>query len=91
MDVKEILLEMRKYRMGLIQTAEQLRFSYQAIIEGTKPNANTDGKGVSQNNNNILLFLTSPTFLKTDFRKSLVFTFLLQFLFLQILCIHKKS
>ncbi|XP_019879086.1 tyrosine-protein phosphatase non-receptor type 61F isoform X2 [Aethina tumida] len=42
-DVKEILLEMRKYRMGLIQTPEQLRFSYQAIIEGAKqlldPNA----------------------------------------------------
>lgn len=35
-DVKEILLEMRKYRMGLIQTPEQLRFSYQAIIEGAK-------------------------------------------------------
>ncbi|CAH1099129.1 unnamed protein product [Psylliodes chrysocephalus] len=50
-DVKEILLEMRKYRMGLIQTAEQLRFSYQAIIEGTKPNANTDGKGENHINN----------------------------------------
>lgn len=33
-DVKEILLEMRRYRMGLIQTPDQLRFSYQAIIEG---------------------------------------------------------
>jgi hypothetical protein len=27
---------MRSYRMGLIQTPEQLRFSYQAIIEGAK-------------------------------------------------------
>ncbi|XP_028144768.1 tyrosine-protein phosphatase non-receptor type 61F isoform X1 [Diabrotica virgifera virgifera] len=46
-DLKEILLEMRKYRMGLIQTAEQLRFSYQAIIEGTKQilNQNSDGGG----------------------------------------------
>jgi tyrosine-protein phosphatase non-receptor type 1 len=35
-DVKEILYEMRSYRMGLIQTPEQLRFSYQAIIEGAK-------------------------------------------------------
>lgn len=35
-DVKEILLEMRQYRMGLIQTAEQLKFSYRAIIEGAK-------------------------------------------------------
>ncbi|XP_014661897.1 PREDICTED: tyrosine-protein phosphatase non-receptor type 1-like [Priapulus caudatus] len=35
-DVKEILLDMRKYRMGLIQTPDQLRFSYLAIIEGGK-------------------------------------------------------
>ncbi|XP_025836006.1 tyrosine-protein phosphatase non-receptor type 2 isoform X2 [Agrilus planipennis] len=35
-DVKEVLLEMRRYRMGLIQTPEQLKFSYQAIIEGIK-------------------------------------------------------
>jgi len=27
---------MRRYRMGLIQTAEQLRFSYQSIIEGAQ-------------------------------------------------------
>ncbi|CAG9856113.1 unnamed protein product [Phyllotreta striolata] len=50
-DVKEILLEMRKYRMGLIQTAEQLRFSYQAIIEGTKSGGNIDGKGENHINN----------------------------------------
>lgn len=35
-DVKDVLMEMRNYRMGLIQTYEQLRFSYEAIIEGTK-------------------------------------------------------
>ncbi|XP_069739763.1 tyrosine-protein phosphatase non-receptor type 1-like isoform X2 [Narcine bancroftii] len=35
-DVKQVLLEMRKYRMGLIQTADQMRFSYMAIIEGAK-------------------------------------------------------
>ncbi|NXS24121.1 PTN1 phosphatase, partial [Mystacornis crossleyi] len=35
-DVKQVLLEMRKYRMGLIQTADQLRFSYLAVIEGAK-------------------------------------------------------
>ena len=34
--IKDILLEMRQYRMGLIQTAEQLRFSYIAIVEGAK-------------------------------------------------------
>lgn len=45
-NVEEILLEMRKYRTGLIQTHEQLRFSYQAIIEGAKqllnPNSDDD-------------------------------------------------
>ncbi|XP_020294852.1 tyrosine-protein phosphatase non-receptor type 1 isoform X2 [Pseudomyrmex gracilis] len=35
-NVREILLEMRQFRMGLIQTPEQLRFSYAAIIEGAK-------------------------------------------------------
>lgn len=31
-----MLLEMRRFRMGLIQTADQLRFSYLAVIEGAK-------------------------------------------------------
>ncbi|CAN2389848.1 peptidyl-tyrosine dephosphorylation involved in inactivation of protein kinase activity [Pristimantis euphronides] len=35
-DIKQVLLEMRRYRMGLIQTADQLRFSYLAVIEGAK-------------------------------------------------------
>ncbi|XP_053955521.1 tyrosine-protein phosphatase non-receptor type 61F isoform X2 [Anastrepha ludens] len=34
--VQEVLYELRRYRMGLIQTADQLYFSYQAIIEGIK-------------------------------------------------------
>ncbi|XP_017323194.1 tyrosine-protein phosphatase non-receptor type 1 isoform X1 [Ictalurus punctatus] len=34
--IKDVLLEMRGYRMGLIQTADQLRFSYLAVIEGAK-------------------------------------------------------
>nr|CAQ14262.1 protein tyrosine phosphatase 1b [Danio rerio] len=34
--IQEVLLEMRRYRMGLIQTADQLRFSYLAFIEGAK-------------------------------------------------------
>lgn len=32
----DVLLEMRRCRMGLIQTADQLRFSYLAVIEGAK-------------------------------------------------------
>lgn len=34
--IRDILLEMRRYRMGLIQTPDQLRFSYLAFIEGAK-------------------------------------------------------
>ncbi|KOC63138.1 Tyrosine-protein phosphatase non-receptor type 1 [Habropoda laboriosa] len=35
-NVRDVLVEMRKRRMGLIQTPDQLRFSYAAIIEGAK-------------------------------------------------------
>ena len=35
-EVKEVLLGMRKYRTGLIQTVDQLRFSYLAIVEGVQ-------------------------------------------------------
>ncbi|KAM9807388.1 tyrosine-protein phosphatase non-receptor type 2a [Syngnathus typhle] len=35
-DIQKVLLDMREYRMGLIQTADQLRFSYMAVIEGAK-------------------------------------------------------
>lgn len=34
--VIDILMEMRRYRMGLIQTPQQLRFSFEAIIDGAK-------------------------------------------------------
>lgn len=36
MCVADVLLDLRRYRMGLIQTADQLYFSYKAIIEGMK-------------------------------------------------------
>uniref|UniRef100_A0A3P9P5G3 Tyrosine-protein phosphatase non-receptor type n=1 Tax=Poecilia reticulata TaxID=8081 RepID=A0A3P9P5G3_POERE len=35
-DIQKVLLDMREYRMGLIQTPDQLRFSYMSIIEGAK-------------------------------------------------------
>ncbi|KAM4580179.1 tyrosine-protein phosphatase non-receptor type 2a [Odontesthes bonariensis] len=35
-DIQSVLLGMREYRMGLIQTPNQLRFSYMAVIEGAK-------------------------------------------------------
>lgn len=34
--VQNVLLELRQFRMGLIQTVDQLYFSYQAILEGMK-------------------------------------------------------
>jgi hypothetical protein len=39
-NVREVLLEMRKFRMGLIQTPDQLRFSYWAIMEGSNKQLN---------------------------------------------------
>ncbi len=55
-NVIDVLLDMRRYRMGLIQTAEQLRFSYLAIIEGSKRlslgnDANNMSVPFSANNN----------------------------------------
>lgn len=35
-DIKAMLLEMRQYRVGLIQTPDQLRFTYLAILEGVR-------------------------------------------------------
>ncbi|KAJ8412651.1 hypothetical protein AAFF_G00116020 [Aldrovandia affinis] len=35
-DIQKVLLDMRKYRMGLIQTPDQLRFSYMAVSKGAK-------------------------------------------------------
>jgi hypothetical protein len=34
--VRDVLMDMRRCRMGLVQTHDQLRFSYLAIIEGIK-------------------------------------------------------
>ncbi|XP_068220952.1 tyrosine-protein phosphatase non-receptor type 2-like isoform X2 [Palaemon carinicauda] len=42
--VLEVLLDMRKQRMGLIQTPDQLRFSYQAIVYGAHKIGEVNGK-----------------------------------------------
>lgn len=34
--ITDVLLEIRQYRVGLIQTPDQLRFTYLAILEGVK-------------------------------------------------------
>ncbi|XP_054164999.1 tyrosine-protein phosphatase non-receptor type 2-like isoform X2 [Oppia nitens] len=60
----DILLDMRKYRKGLIQTPEQLRFSYLAIIEGSKQyclnQANDSSVPFSANNNSYISKAISP-------------------------------
>lgn len=43
-DIQRVLLDMREYRMGLIQTPDQLRFSFMAVIEGAK-GIKTDSSG----------------------------------------------
>lgn len=45
LNIQETLKELRRYRMGLIQTPDQLRFCYQAVLEGAKrlgPNVSED-------------------------------------------------
>ncbi|XP_071529617.1 tyrosine-protein phosphatase non-receptor type 2-like isoform X2 [Panulirus ornatus] len=42
--VVEVLLDMRRQRMGLIQTHDQLRFSYQAIVYGSRRLSEMNGK-----------------------------------------------
>lgn len=42
--VAEVLLDMRRQRMGLIQTHDQLRFSYQAIVYGSRRLSEMNGK-----------------------------------------------
>lgn len=58
-NVREVLIEMRRHRMGLIQTPDQLRFSYAAIIEGAKqlPSNNVVTNTNSQWYNIISLFI----------------------------------
>ena len=34
--ITDVLLEIRQYRVGLIQTPDQLRFTYLAILEGVR-------------------------------------------------------
>ncbi|XP_076056056.1 tyrosine-protein phosphatase non-receptor type 2-like isoform X2 [Oratosquilla oratoria] len=46
--VREALLDMRRYRMGLIQTPDQLRFSYQAIVYGAQRMGDTNGRDPSE-------------------------------------------
>ncbi|XP_064598724.1 tyrosine-protein phosphatase non-receptor type 2-like [Liolophura sinensis] len=50
-NVREVLIKMRSYRMGLIQTPDQLRFSYLAVIEGARRILYADDFSKIENNN----------------------------------------
>nr|XP_046254938.1 tyrosine-protein phosphatase non-receptor type 2a [Scatophagus argus] len=52
-DIQKVLLDMRDYRMGLIQTPDQLRFSYMAVIEGAKLTL-TDNSVAQQNKQRVI-------------------------------------
>ncbi|KAK2910652.1 tyrosine-protein phosphatase non-receptor type 2a isoform X1 [Channa argus] len=58
-DIQKVLLDMRDYRMGLIQTPDQLRFSYMAVIEGAKL-IQTDNSAPQQNQQRLLLPRSEP-------------------------------
>lgn len=51
LDVRSVLVNMRSYRMGLIQTPDQLRFSYLAIVAGGR---RILGESNSDSVNNVL-------------------------------------
>ena len=69
LNLTSMLLGMRRYRFGLIQTSEQLRFAYLAVIEGlsklfpaplvskegseTKPNSSTSNIGLKDKLNSL--------------------------------------
>ncbi|XP_043286116.1 tyrosine-protein phosphatase non-receptor type 2 isoform X2 [Venturia canescens] len=56
-NVRDVLIEMRRFRMGLIQTPDQLRFSYAAIIEGAKQlpsNNNVDNNEIVTNHYDVV-------------------------------------
>ncbi|MPC52159.1 Tyrosine-protein phosphatase non-receptor type 1 [Portunus trituberculatus] len=48
--VVDVLMDMRRQRMGLIQTHDQLRFSYQAIVYGAHKLVEVNGKVCDQQN-----------------------------------------
>lgn len=66
-DIKAMLLEIRQYRVGLIQTPDQLRFTYLAILEGVRvlmPDVYQKAENHhihSQTSAGKLLLVTSPT------------------------------
>ncbi|XP_011315079.1 tyrosine-protein phosphatase non-receptor type 1 isoform X2 [Fopius arisanus] len=54
-NVRDLLLEMRRSRMGLIQTPDQLRFSYAAIIEGSRGLPSNNVNGITTENHDDIM------------------------------------
>lgn len=55
-DLQSLLISMRSYRMGLIQTFDQLKFSYMAIIAGGRQlTASTGAQQVNSVLNNYMV------------------------------------
>ncbi|XP_054638169.1 tyrosine-protein phosphatase non-receptor type 2-like isoform X1 [Dunckerocampus dactyliophorus] len=59
-DIQKVLLDMREYRMGLIQTPDQLRFSYMAVIEGAKLLGTNNSAQQMKQSNDLELDLPPP-------------------------------
>merc|ERR1711915_978083 len=63
--VLQVLMEMRTFRVGLIQTEDQLKFSVSAIVQGSKllgisQGAHVNGKRLAESNESIRDEHSSP-------------------------------
>jgi hypothetical protein len=64
--IRTLLAEMRKCRVGLVQTSEQLRFVYQSVIEALDTDWEADNEvntyiNIISNNFNMLLIIIIET------------------------------
>ncbi|XP_075676561.1 protein tyrosine phosphatase 61F [Dermatophagoides pteronyssinus] len=66
-NIIDVLLELRTYRMGLIQTHDQLRFSFMAILEGSKQITNETNHQISQQQTNIKTNTSNNVKIKRSF------------------------
>jgi GTP cyclohydrolase I len=55
--MEDLMVFLRRYRMGLIQTPQQLRYSWQAIIDGLQRNQKDETKESSKTCDGSKLFI----------------------------------
>lgn len=72
--IRTLLAEMRKYRLGLVQAPEQLRFAYQSIIEALDTDWEADNEVNIYyinilNNFNMLLIIINEIIIYTFIHK----------------------